>query len=167
MFGLRWAQKTRIYIYISKLNTLDNTDTEQFSLSVFVFIDCFVVSALQDAGGCAISRQNNLELHLGCHTCWSSYFTLVYLWCRWTVSRVVYGHVITKFSRMVRLLHFLTHGALLARFARESFASTQTLASQLNRSTPLVSTPLLITPWIKYMEQNVEIANLDLTKSSL
>ena len=25
-----------------------------------------------------------------------------------------YGHVITKFSRMGRLLHFLTHGALLA-----------------------------------------------------
>ena len=30
-----------------------------------------------------------------------------------------YGHVITKFSRMGRLLHFLTHGAPLARFARE------------------------------------------------
>ena len=27
------------------------------------------VSALQDAGGYAISRQNNLELHLSCHTC--------------------------------------------------------------------------------------------------
>ena len=42
---------------------------EQFPLSVFVFIDSLVVSALQDAGGYAISRQNNLELHLGCHTC--------------------------------------------------------------------------------------------------
>ena len=40
-----------------------------FSLSVFVFIDSFVVSALQDAGGYEISRQNNLELHLGCRTC--------------------------------------------------------------------------------------------------
>ena len=29
-------------------------------------------------------------------------------------GRSVYGHVITKFSRMGRLLHFLTHGALLA-----------------------------------------------------
>ena len=37
--------------------------------SVIVFIDSFVVSALQDAGGHAISRQNNLELRLGCHTC--------------------------------------------------------------------------------------------------
>ena len=31
----------------------------------------------------------------------------------------VYGHVITKFSRMGRLLDFLTHGAPLARFAPE------------------------------------------------
>ena len=34
----------------------------------------------------------------------------------------MYGHVITKFSRMGRLLHFVTHGALLARLARESSA---------------------------------------------
>ena len=42
---------------------------KQFPLSVFVFIDYLVVSALQDDGGYAISRQNNLELHLGRHTC--------------------------------------------------------------------------------------------------
>ena len=41
----------------------------QFPLSVLVFVDSFVVSALQDASGYAISRQNNLELHLGYHTC--------------------------------------------------------------------------------------------------
>ena len=46
---------------------------KQFPLSVFVLIDSLVVSALQDAGGYAISRQNNLELHLGCHICWLSY----------------------------------------------------------------------------------------------
>ena len=34
----------------------------------------------------------------------------------------VYGHVITKFSRMGSLLHFLTDGAQVARFARESSA---------------------------------------------
>ena len=73
-----------------------------------------VVSALIDAGGYAISRQNNLELYLGCHTCWLSYFTLVCLWCGRTVGgrRSVYGHVITKFSGRVDLL---THGAPLAR----------------------------------------------------
>ena len=70
---------------LSKLNTLDNTDTETISASVV--IDSFVVSALQDAGGYAISRQNHLELHLGYHTCWWSYFTLLCLWCGRTVSR--------------------------------------------------------------------------------
>ena len=91
---------------------------KQFSLSVFVFIDSIVFSALEDAGGYAISRQHNLELHVGCHTCWLSYFTLICLSCGRTISRAVYGHVITKFSRMSRVLHFLTHGAPLARFAR-------------------------------------------------
>ena len=43
----------------------------------------------QDAGGYAISSQNNLELHLGCHTCSLSCFTLVYLWCGRTDGRTV------------------------------------------------------------------------------
>ena len=72
------------------------------------------------------SRQDNLELHFGCHTCWLSYFTLVCLWCGQTVSRTggrsVYGHVITNVSRKGRSLHFLTYGAPLASFARESSA---------------------------------------------
>ena len=34
------------------------------------------------------------------------------------------GHLITNFSRMGRLLHFLFHGALLARFARKSSAKS-------------------------------------------
>ena len=37
-------------------------------------------------------------------------------------GRSVYGHVITKFSRMGRILHFLTLGAPLVSFARESSA---------------------------------------------
>ena len=40
---------------------------KQFPLSVFVFIDSLSFSALQVAGGYVISRQKNLELHLGCH----------------------------------------------------------------------------------------------------
>ena len=32
----------------------------------------------------------------------------------------MYGHVITKFSRMGRLLHFLTHGAPLRESAAKS-----------------------------------------------
>ena len=50
-------------------------------LSSFVFNDSLVVSASQDVGGYVISHQNNLELHLGCHTCGLSYFTLVCLRC--------------------------------------------------------------------------------------
>ena len=45
-------------------------DTETTSAFRFRLYWLFIVSALQDAGGYAISRQNNLELHLGCHT-WS------------------------------------------------------------------------------------------------
>ena len=37
------------------------------------------------------------------------------------------GHVITKFSLMGRLLHFLTHGAPPAHFARESSATMLTV----------------------------------------
>ena len=59
---------------------------KQLPLSFIVFIDSSVVSALKDSGGYAISSQNNLELHLGCYTCWLSYFTLVCLWCGRTVG---------------------------------------------------------------------------------
>ena len=58
-------------------------------------------------GGYAISYQNNLKLHLDCHTCWLSYFTLVCLWCRWIVGWM-YSHVIIKICQMDRLPHFLT-----------------------------------------------------------
>ena len=102
---------------------------KQFPLSVFVFIDSSVVSAAQDAGGYAISHQNILELHLGCHTCWSSYFTLVFLWCGRTV-------VITKISRMGRLPNFLTHGVpLRARGAPLLNAMTDLIHSQLRLGT--------------------------------
>ena len=59
---------------------------------------------------------------MGSHTCWLSYFTLVCLWCGWTVAcslarsiarsldRSVYGHVITKFSGIDRLPHSLAMG---------------------------------------------------------
>ena len=78
-------------INLSIIHVLKTTRIQkQFPLSVFVLIDSLVVSVLQDAGGYAISLQNNLELHLGCHTCSLSYFTLVCLWCGrllvWAVS---------------------------------------------------------------------------------
>ena len=55
---------------------------KQFPLSFLVFIDSLAASVLQEAGGYAISSQNNLELHLGL-------LTLVGLWCGRTVSRAV------------------------------------------------------------------------------
>ena len=110
------------------ISTLDNTDTE--TISAFVFIDSLVICVSQDAGGYAIFRQNNLELHLGYHTFWLSYFTLV----MWSIYEIIhfwiffyigipllrtygrtYGHEITKISRISRLPHFLRHGATLAR----------------------------------------------------
>ena len=38
------------------------------------------------------------------------------------IGRSVYGHVITNFSRMARILHFRSHGAPLTPFALESAA---------------------------------------------
>ena len=46
-------------------------------------------------------------------------------------GRSVYGHVITKFSRMGSLPHFLTHGAPQARLARQSSTITDGLSLRL------------------------------------
>ena len=73
---------------------------KQFPLFVFVFIVYLVVSALDDSGGYAISRQNNLDLRLGCHTCRSELFYIGIPVLR-TDGRSL-GHVITKFYRMGR-----------------------------------------------------------------
>ena len=40
---------------------------KHFPLSVFVFIDSFVVSASQDAGIHTLSRRNNLTFNIGLH----------------------------------------------------------------------------------------------------
>ena len=46
-----------------------------------------------------------------------------------SLGRSLYSHVITKFSQMGNLLHFLTHGAPLARLERESSAIIEVLAA--------------------------------------
>ena len=63
----------------------------QFLLSVFVFIDSSVVSALQ----------KNVEFHLGCHTCCLSYFVLGGTVGRSTItwSPNFLGCVFTTFSQ--------------------------------------------------------------------
>ena len=71
--------------------------------------------------GHPISFQINVELHLGCHTCWLSYFILVCLWCGRTGGRVDLRSRDYQISQMHRLPNFLTHGATLrAPRARES-----------------------------------------------
>ena len=92
----------------SKLNTLDNTDSKKISAFRFrLFIDSLDVSALQDAGGYAISRQNYLELRSGCHTCRLSNFQIGYACgadgrAGGHADVRAYGHVITKIFRMCR-----------------------------------------------------------------
>ena len=112
-------------IYLSLIRQTTRIQ-KQFPLSVFFFIDSFVVSAYKTPVAIyAISCQNNLELHLGYHTCWLSYFTLVYLWCGRTVGRAVCRCTVKwlpNFLGWVDYFIFFTHGALLARFARESSA---------------------------------------------
>ena len=94
---------------LKDIDTLDKTDTE--TISAFVFTDSLVVYISQDEDGYVISRQNNLDLHLGCHTCSFSYSTMR------PDGRLVGRTVtcmITKISRNARLPHFLRYGTTLA-----------------------------------------------------
>ena len=91
-----------------------NTDAE--TIAAFRFIDSSVVSALQDAGGYAISRQNNLELHLGYHTCGLSYFTLVCLWCGRTVSRAGGRCTVTWLPNFLRLVDYFIFLPMVLRW---------------------------------------------------
>ena len=102
--------------------------------SVFVFIDSLAASALQDAGGYTISRQNNLQLHLGCHTCRLGYLTLVCLWCGRTVGRTVtwlpnflgwvdyhiFVHMVLRCVRFARELRFKLVNWILYYFSKFS-----------------------------------------------
>ena len=78
MFMLFFQQKMTPLFFISRSNSLSPFFSPWASLACRP-LSLFLCS--QDPGGYAISRQNNLELHLGCHTCYLSYFTLVFLWC--------------------------------------------------------------------------------------
>ena len=60
------------------------------------------------------------------------------------VGRSVYGHVITKFSRMGSLPHFLTHGAPQAHFARPSSAIN---FKEMRKNLAQVSTGRIMFTW--------------------
>ena len=102
-------------IYLSHVNNLDNTDTE--TISAFRFRLYWLFCCL-----CFTRRRTLCDFPPK----WPRIaFGLPYLLIElfyigmpvvrtdglWG-ARSVYGHVITKFSRMGGLLHFLTHGAL-------------------------------------------------------
>ena len=99
---------------------------KQFLLSVFVFIDSLVISALQDSGGYAISRSNNLELHLGCHTCRLRYFTLVCLWWGQTIGCSVGRCTVTWLPNFLGRVDLLSYGAPQACVSRARRAPLRT-----------------------------------------
>ena len=72
-------------------------------------------------GGQAIFSKQKLELHLGCHTCWLNYFTLVCLWCGRTVGWCMVTWL-PNFLGWVVYHIFLPMVLRCARFARESSA---------------------------------------------
>ena len=72
---------------LSKLNTLDNTDTETIYAFRFRLHWLFCCLCFTRRWWLCDVPPKNLQLHLGYHTRWLSYFTLVCLWCGRTVSR--------------------------------------------------------------------------------
>ena len=84
---------------------------------------------------------------------------MISLSCERTIARSVYGHVIAKFSRMGRLLHFLTHGALLARFAREISAINSLFCHAAFPPGPYIFTKVL-RPLVRYwrLQKAIRIA---------
>ena len=103
--------KINLSLMLKKKNRIQ----KHFPLSVLVFIDSLVVSASQDAGGHALSFQNNLTFGIDLHV------------VAWVYGRSFVRYVITKFSRMDSLPNFLTQDAPLARLARESSAKNVSL----------------------------------------
>ena len=104
---------------------LENADTAETICAFFRFSVSSLLTALQDTGSHAISRQNNLELHLSCHTCWLSYLTLVYLWCGRTVGRTV-----TWWPNFLGWVDYYIFLPMAFRFARESSAINNNFSSE-------------------------------------
>ena len=110
---------------LSKLNTLENTDTETISPFRFRLYWLFWFSLLYKM---LVAMRIPAKITSSCIWVAIPVDWVVLHWydCgadgRSLGRAVVYGHVINKFFWMGRLLHFLTHGAPLALFARQSSA---------------------------------------------
>ena len=96
-------------------------DTETISAFRFRLYWLFSCLCLTRRGGYAISHQNNLELHLGCHTCWLSYLH----WYAFSADGRSLGRsTVTLLPNFLGWIDFLTHAApLRALHARESSAT--------------------------------------------
>ena len=66
---------------------LDNKDTFLFPVSSLLTLCLSLLYKTWARVAMPFFRQNNLELYLGWHSCWLSYFTLVCPWCGRTVGR--------------------------------------------------------------------------------
>ena len=73
-------------IHVS-VNVKNNAETDATLLLFFLS---------KSLGGHVISFHIKPELRLGCHTCWLSYFTLVYLWSGRTNGRAAGGWVVGR-----------------------------------------------------------------------
>ena len=66
-------------------------------------------------------------------------------------GRSVYSHVITKFSRMGRLLHFLTYGALASEISAKNLCFNNFVISQTTRENSrflMVQLHLMLLNWL-------------------
>ena len=116
---------------LSKLNSSDNTDKE--TISAFRFRLYWLFCCL------CFTRRRWLGMWFPAKITSSCIWVTIpvdWVILHWytcgadgrSLGQAVYGHVITNFSQMGSLLYFLTHGALLARFAHEKKMSSNCVA---------------------------------------
>ena len=116
----KFVDMTIYRLNLSKLNTLANTDTE----TIFAFLfRLYWLILLYLFFKTLVAMRFPAKITLSC--IWVA-IPVDWVILHWyacgadgrslgrSLGRSVYGHVITKFSRMDRLLHFLTHGAPMA-----------------------------------------------------
>ena len=107
-------------------NTSDNTDTETisaFRFRLYWLFRCLCFTTLE--WQCDF-RPNNLEFHLGCHTCRLRYFTLVCLWWGQTIGCSVGRCTVTWLPNFLGRVELLSYGAPQACVSRARRAPLRT-----------------------------------------
>ena len=101
---------------LSKLNTLDNTDTETISAFRFRLYWLFCCLCFTRRWWLCDVPPKNLQLHLGYHTRWLSYFTLVCLWGGRTVSRAGGRCTVTWLPNFLRWVDYFIFLPMVLRW---------------------------------------------------